>query len=460
MSAVLYTRQSFDRAGDGAAVSRQREDGRRLAELRGWEIVAEHEDNDRSAAGRKQRPGFEATLDALATGQAQAVIAWNLDRLTRNRRDTVRLIETCQAAGATIAVVRGSDLDMSTPSGRMTADLLAAVARNEIETKSDRQRRANLQRAQDGKPPQGGRRLFGYNADGGTINETEAQHVREAYSTLLAGGSLSSVARSWNTAGISTTAGGKWNGSNVRRLLGNPRNAALRAHNGKVIGPGAWSPIVDEPTYRAAMAIFNDPARSTTKDRSIKWLLTQIAVCGRCGGKMCTGRTQHGTRTYMCRDHHHLSVSAAPIDEYVTALTVGRLARPDVAELLRPTPDVDVPALRTEANALRVRLDEAARLFADGTIDASQLTRINGDVSAALDAVNAKIAAAGQGDVLAKFAEADDVANLWVNLDILAKRAVVKVLFEEIRLDPPGRGNRQFYPDHVAVTWAGNGVQS
>ncbi|MFC4554180.1 recombinase family protein [Georgenia faecalis] len=448
----MYTRQSFDRQGEGAAVARQLEDCRRLADLRGWPIVVEHQDNDRSAAGTTTRPGFEALLSDVAAGRAGAVIAWNLDRLTRNRRDTVRLIETCQEAGATIAVVRGSDLDMSTPAGRMTADLLAAVARNEIETKSDRQRRANLQRAQAGKPPQG-RRAFRYTADGMTILDAEANLIRAGYDVLLAGGSLSSIARTWNAAGVATTADGRWNTSNVRRLLASPRYAAVRIHRGEVLGPGTWPAVVEESTWRAAVALLTDPARSTVKDRSIKYTLTRIATCAKCGAKMATGRTQHGVRTYQCSGAKHLSVKAADVDEYVHALVVARLARPDAAELVRPSSNVDVPALRTEANALRGRLDEGARLFADGTITGAQLARINGDVEAALEVVERKIAAAGERDVLARFVGADDVAALWGRLDVLTQRAVIDALFSGIVLHSPGRGARNFRPECVEVLW-------
>ena len=35
------------------------------------------------------------------------MICWNMDRITRNRRDTLRLLEVGQQAGATIALVRG-----------------------------------------------------------------------------------------------------------------------------------------------------------------------------------------------------------------------------------------------------------------------------------------------------------------------------------------------------------------
>ena len=50
------------------------------------------------AAGKRRRPGFEAILSAIETGEVGAVIAWDMTRLTRNRRDTVRVIEAGERA--------------------------------------------------------------------------------------------------------------------------------------------------------------------------------------------------------------------------------------------------------------------------------------------------------------------------------------------------------------------------
>src|SRR5690625_2993687 len=453
MKAIVYTRQSLDRSGEGAAVDRQLQDSRELAQLRGWEIVAEYQDNDISAAGDKQRPGFEASLSAIKNGYANALIAWNLDRLTRNRRDTVRLIEISQEANALIAVVRGSDLDMSTPAGRMTADLLAAVARNEIEVKSDRHRRSNEQAAHAGKPPRGGRRAFGYTLDGLTVVENEAAAIRDGYTKLLAGASLSAIAKTWNSAGFPTTAGGVWNGPNVRLVLKNPRYAALRRYRGEIVGPGKWPAIIDEETYQAALAVFADPTRNKVTDRSIKWLLTQIAKCGRCGGPMATAHTQHKQRTYKCVQYSELSVRADRIDHYVVELVVARLSQPDVADLLTPSPHVDLPGLRHQANVLRARMEEAAQLFAEGTITGAQLSRINADVSARLGDTTKKLADAGSQDVLARFVDAEDVRGVWKNLHVLTQREIVKTLFESITLLSPGKGNRKFDPKNVVVEW-------
>lgn len=454
MRAVVYTRVSLDRSGEGLAVSRQLEDARELATRRGWTIVAERSDNDTSAAGSKKRPGFEQVLEDLRTGTADAVIAWALDRLTRNRRDTVRLIETCQDAKAVVALVRGSDIDMTTPSGRLVADVLASVARAEIETKGDRQRRANDQRAQAGKPAIGPR-PFGFDDGGMTVRTAEADLVRSGYQTVLAGGSLRSVARDWNTSGITTSKGNTWDSTNVRRVLQNPRNAGLRAHRGETIGAGEWEPIVDEETYRAAMHVFDDPSRSTVKDRSIKFLLTNIAECGRCddGTKVSTARTSRGKRTYKCREKGNLAREAAPIESYVEQIVQARLSRPDAIDLIHPDPEQDIDALRAQAQVLRVQLDEAAALFASGQIRATQLATITRDVEARLESVEQELAAAGQGNALASVIGAEDVAAAWAGIDIMQQRAIVKVLFSRIVLDPVPQGAKRFRPESIRFEW-------
>jgi DNA invertase Pin-like site-specific DNA recombinase len=141
-SAGRYLRISLDRTGEGLAVERQREDCGKLIGQRGWVLAEEFVDNDTSAAGRKPRPGFDALLAAVETKRITVIVAYSLDRLTRNRRDQLRLIETCQQHNTLVALVRGSDVDMSSAVGRAMADMMAVWARMEIEQKSERQVRA------------------------------------------------------------------------------------------------------------------------------------------------------------------------------------------------------------------------------------------------------------------------------------------------------------------------------
>src|SRR5690606_21888417 len=194
---------------------------------------------------------------------------------------------------------------------------------------------------------------------------------------------------------------------------------------------------------------------STVKDRSIKFLLTNIAECGRCddGAKVATARTSRGKRTYKCRERGNLAREAAPIESYVEQIVLARLSRADAVDLLRQDPQQDIDALRGQAQALRVQLDEAAALFASGQIRATQLATITRDFEARLESAEQELAAAGQGNALAGVIGAEDVASAWAGIDIMQQRAIVKVLFSRIVLDPVPQGAKRFRPETIRLEW-------
>ena len=148
--AAIYLRISSDRTGEGEAVARQRVDCENLVKRRGWTATATFEDNGVSAAGKSHRPEFTALIAAIRRGEVDTVVAWALDRLARTARDRLALVEACQDYGTVIALVQGSDMDTSNASGRLLIGLLGEVAQMEIGLKSERQKRANTQRAQAG----------------------------------------------------------------------------------------------------------------------------------------------------------------------------------------------------------------------------------------------------------------------------------------------------------------------
>ncbi|MFJ1538676.1 recombinase family protein [Micromonospora chalcea] len=474
---VIYLRQSQDRTGDELGVTRQREDTRKLCELRGWRVVAEYVDNDTSAAGKRQRPGFEAVLAAVQEGRAACVVAWDMTRLTRNARDRLRLLELGKRQGLTVAFVRGTDLDLSTPAGRLTADILGSVAQHEIEQKSDRQKRAALQAAEQGRRI-GGRRPFGYEADGVTIREPEAAAIRDAYEAVLAGVPLGRVAADWNARGLTTPQAKRdgspspWSAQTVRPVLLNPRYAGLRAHVTEalresmnpraarlkaIVGPAAWEGLVTEETWRAAVELLTDPSR-LTGPRGGRGLLTGVAQCGVCGATVHRGaaparRGREGHATYRCRAAlGHVGRAAEPVEEYVAEVVIARLERPDAALLLADDNRPDAGQLRREARALRVRLDSLAGLLADGVLTEAGVRRESAKLRAKLAEVEAAQADAGRVNVLGPLVGAEDVRAAWEGLDTDRQRVVIETLMT-VTLLPPGRGTRTFRPESVVIDW-------
>ncbi|MGI8701631.1 MAG: recombinase family protein [Nocardioidaceae bacterium] len=450
MRALVYLRQSLDRTGLGAAVDRQREDCLKLCEERGWEVVGTFVDNDVSASSAKPRPSYTRMLEAVSRGEAEIVVAWHVDRLTRKITDLESLIELAQRTGLRIATVTG-DLDLSTDAGRLVGRILASVARGEVERKGARQKRAQQQAAQQGRPA-GGRRAFGYDSKGMTINEAEAKHVRAAFSEVLRGASLKGIARDWNERGLATTAGNPWRHDNVREVLKNPRYAGLRAYRGEVVGPAVWPALIDGETHAAAAALLSLPERRTTATTARKYLLPGLALCWKCGSDVATGHTRHGKRVYVCRAHKCISRKAGPVDELVQAVMVERLSRLDALDLLTTQDGPDLTAKRAQAQAIRDRLDDLATGLEEGILTLAAVRRSSDRLRAEIEAVETQINDGTHADVLTSIVTAADVRTAWVAADLQQKRAAVDALMV-VTLLKPERGTREFDPESVRIEW-------
>jgi DNA invertase Pin-like site-specific DNA recombinase len=95
---------------------------------------------DEGASGKTlERPALMAALERIAAGDASGLVVAKLDRLTRSVIDFAVLLEWFAAAGATL-VALDFDLDTGTPSGRLIAHIMAAVAEWERGTIAQRTR--------------------------------------------------------------------------------------------------------------------------------------------------------------------------------------------------------------------------------------------------------------------------------------------------------------------------------
>lgn len=442
MATVIYARQSLDRHGDSLAVTRQLDLCRKLAAERGWKVTAEHVDNDRSATNGKERPEFEAVL----ASRPARIIVWHVDRLVRLTRDLERVIEL----GADVHAVQAGHLDLSNPAGRAVARTVTAWATYEGEQKADRQRASNDQRAASGIPA-AGRRCYGYSPDGLTVVEAEAVHVRRAVESILSGTSLRAVTRALNAAGAVTTAGNPWKPTEVRRYLQRPRLAGQRVHRGEVVGPGCWPPIVSLGDHVAVNAILADPSRRL-KGRPRAYLLSGIGRCGVCGDRLY-GRGEKRGPIYVCASAAHLGRKIEPVDAYVEAVVVARLSLPDAAAAFTRTDQSDRAAtLRAEQATLTDRLDGLVEAYADGTIDARQLTTGTARLRDRLNAVKAELPGLSSAPALGPLVAAEDVSATWATLDTETRREVVSLL-AEVTMHRAGRGARTFDPETVEITW-------
>jgi site-specific DNA recombinase len=304
--AVLLLRISEDKSGDGVGVARQEEDGRRLADRLGWTIGqdATHViiENDTSAFKRRKvrladgttalrtvRPGFRRALEMLTSGEADGLLAYDLDRVARDPRDLEDLIDVVEAKTRRIPVesVSGS-LRLANDADVTMARVMVAVANKSSRDTARRVTRSHEQLAEQGRPGGGGIRAFGYERDGVTIREEEAAIVHEMAQAILDGKSLSSIARDLQARGIPTVRGGDWNTRSVWSTLTGPRIAGLRRYRGEVVGPATWPAILDMETWNAVRERISDRARGGS-NKLVRWL-TGALWCSLCGHRL-TGAT-------------------------------------------------------------------------------------------------------------------------------------------------------------------------
>ncbi len=335
MRTAIYARISEDHTGEALGVERQLADCRVLAERLGWEVVKHYDDNDVSAYSGKTRPGFEAMLEAMRGGEFGALICWHPDRLYRSMRDLERVIDIADERAVQLRTVTAGDLNLGTPAGRMLARILGSVARQEVEHKGERQRRANEQRRAAGKWVRTGLRKFAYTHDGQPY-EPEASALRKAADDVLAGKSLRSIAIDWTARGLRTTRGNKFTSLQVRRTLINPLYAGLVTHREKVIGRGEWPAIIDETTHQGLVAYLSDPARWPAVSFEKRHMLSGVAKCGACGQALYAvypGGDKRGI-VYTCRPAAHVARNGALLDEYVEALVLAWFSQPKTRKRL------------------------------------------------------------------------------------------------------------------------------
>lgn len=119
---AIYVRTSVADA-DGAAQLHQL---RQVAKARGWKDVKEYIDLGQSG-GKASRPALDELRKAARSGELTEVMAAALDRLGRNLRDLLLLLDELAAAGCAVVSLR-EGIDLSTPTGKLMTAIFGALA--------------------------------------------------------------------------------------------------------------------------------------------------------------------------------------------------------------------------------------------------------------------------------------------------------------------------------------------
>lgn len=469
LPAAIYARISSDKVGAGLGVERQETDCRALAERLGWDVAAVFIDNDVSAYSGASRPQYRAMLDAVRAGRVRGIVAWHPDRLYRRALDLEEFVTLAETHHLQVQTVTAGTVDLTTASGRMVARMLGAAAQHEVDHARERMKRAKDQLALDGKY-RGGKRPFGFKEDGVTVLEKEAEVIRWATAGIIEGRPIRALARELNERGLRTSTGKEWTHTQLRDVLLRPRNAALinRGRMGgseptEIIGKAVWPAIVDEETWRALVAVLEQPSRRKLHDNNPRWLGSGIYVCGLCGGAMRAtsigstpargGRRLHH---YRCTEKPHLTITVRQTDEYVRATVANLVRDPRVVAAMMP-PDEDDDALRADREKRAVllrRLEAFENDYAMGDITGAQLARATAAVTGELEQIEARLAEALRRSTSSPIAMAPDPGAAFLAAPIDVQRAIVRAV-AAIEVLPAGARGAKWTPQRLRLTQTG-----
>lgn len=99
---------------------------RQFAAARGWTVVREYEDAGVSGA-KESRPALNALVQDARRRRFDVLVCWRLDRLGRNLRHLVLLLDELHALGVSFASLN-EGIDATTPAGRLQMHMLAALS--------------------------------------------------------------------------------------------------------------------------------------------------------------------------------------------------------------------------------------------------------------------------------------------------------------------------------------------
>jgi site-specific DNA recombinase len=463
---ALYLRISKDSEGRGLGVARQEKDCRTLAAFKGWPVdgTSIYIDNDRSATRKNgraaDRPEFRRLLIDIEAGRVDAVIAWDFDRLARDPLEAEQFFLLCERAGMHRVATPADDVNIESGEGLLIARIKSAVASEETRKMSKRIRSKKLQLAEAGHPT-GGQRRYGYTPDGMTVIEEEADVLREAAARVLAGRSLGVLCRELTEAGISTTRGGVWRQTSLRRALLWPAIAGLREHQGVIIGEAQWPAIIDRGTWEAVCSILNDPSRKPLAGHRATRLLTGILRCS-CGTRLTAssgGTRRGGEPRYQCPSANggcgKVGIAGRHIEPLVIGAVREALASPEFVAAYRAADQGegnDTEALAAEVTVCEGKLRELATSWGNDEIGKAEWLTARATVEARLDDARSHLAAYHVTRTPLEGLVGPGVFDAaWPEKTMDEKRAIIADLIESVTVHPAKtRGGRIFDPARVA----------
>ena len=377
MKAAIYCRVSTEnQAVDGTSLGSQKEACLKKAQELGYEVPEEFTIIETYSGLSLDRPKLNDIRQWVRDKLVDAVIAYTLDRLSRDPVHFIILQEELEKAGIKLVLVTET-LD-STDLGKLIAYIRGYAAKLEALKIRERTLRGLKERAKLGKLV-GGRSVYlygdGYDKDHGkrVINEQQAQLVRDMFNWLVEGSTVNGVTYRLIDLGILTPTGkSRWNTSTVHKILTNPAYVGRpKTYHGIEMVDSTPALITDE-LFNHVQARLKNNEQQASRNAKIEFLLRGYTYCGRCQRKYYAARMHQKDRYYYCSGRLRMitshkcdnkSYQADCLEDLVWGQLKQLLTRPEtiVAELERRKHETNQVDFTKELSTIEKRLADLDR---------------------------------------------------------------------------------------------------
>jgi site-specific DNA recombinase len=286
---LAYLRVSTPKQGERVSLLTQREAIARFAERKGLLVTDWYEEKE--TAARRGRPVF-GNLSLLRQGKADGLIVHKVDRGARNLKDWADLGELIDQ-GIPVYFV-SDDLDMSSRSGRLAADIQAVIAADYIRNLREEARRGIQKRLEQGFLPCCA--PVGY-LDAGRakpkpIDPERGPFVKLAFELYSSGHfTPRRLAEHLRYIGFRNRPGGLISLNGLSTLLRNPFYMGyIHLKSKDKLYPGVHEPLVSKEIFFKVQ----DRLKSRVWPRNLKhrFKYSRMFKCGTCGRSLVASRAK------------------------------------------------------------------------------------------------------------------------------------------------------------------------
>ncbi|MFC1874873.1 recombinase family protein [Chloroflexota bacterium] len=367
MKAAIYCRVSTeDQAIDGTSLDSQKEACLVKAKELGYETSEDYTILETYSGLSLDRPKLNELREWVRDKQVDAVIAYTLDRLSRDPVHFIILQEELERVDVALIMVT-EDVD-SSDMGKLITYIKGFAAKLEAEKIKERTIRGKMQRVKEGRLP-GGRftKLYGYNYIKGKglgegiryKNNDESKVVQEICRLFIEESmSLGKIMQRLNTFGILPPSGkGLWNRTGVHYILRNPayigrtylftrykveakrhlkqsrRNkfthVVMRPRDKWVELEGATPAIISEEIFNQVQWKLKRNKELASRNTKHDYLLAGYVFCGHCGRRY-TAHTKGRNAYYGCPKCRKRNLNTKYLESSIWKQIEDVLSKPEV----------------------------------------------------------------------------------------------------------------------------------